>query len=77
MCPGNIAAKILEPSRGGTGIILNTARITFMITPQAQTSEISPKCILEIRLKKKAAKMFDKGPAAPTSPMPFLGFLKW
>jgi len=74
---GNNPISILEPSKGGTGIRLNTAKTKFMRIANLRSSQIqNGKFIFKIKLKIKARIIFAKGPATPTKIISLLGFLK-
>lgn len=78
---GKIAAKILDPSKGGIGIRFKAASprlraIVLMIMADKVGLGKKGKTNLKIKVKKTAIKILVKGPARPVIPMSFLGSLK-
>jgi hypothetical protein len=73
---GKKEVMIRDPSRGGMGIRLNTARIKLRKAPRINIF-FNGKLSLIKTIRIKAKNIFAKGPDKPIHLISFFGFLKW
>src|SRR3989338_1092440 len=75
---GRKAKRILEPSSGGIGTMLNTASTKFMIIIEATIgiTENGTRSNLAARPKNRAKTKLDNGPAIDTQASPHFPFFK-